>query len=391
MTPSKKQLTELGHRLEALLESRSSFHAFAGFDGFVDTIQKAVSSKHAGTTHYFNTLKDFSKHLQALTGRSGQVELVTTRVKTGGNAPLMSCALGKLGVKSLCMGSMGYPKLHPIFRNIRPWTKLVSVVDPGQSQAIEFGDAKLILSELGNLKEYDWEMIKARTGLPHVRKAVGSSSLIALVDWANLEHASDIWHGLLNDVIKREKKRDRHFFFDLCDPSKKTTEDIDEVLDLIGCFSHYGKVTLGLNENEACKIWMALNGHDFKAIHRPLLPSLHEMGISIFQTMTIDTLLIHPIDRVLVFQKHKTVELKGRLVTEPVVLTGGGDHLNAGYCLGLMTNMEVEQCMLLGIATSGAYIQNGESPGLQEVISYLKRWTNETSFTSNTHQLTSAK
>jgi hypothetical protein len=34
-------------------------------------------------------------------------------------------------------------------------------------------------------------------------------------------------------------------------------------------------------------------------------------------------------------------------------------------------------CMILGMATSGAYIQNGYSPEIQDLINYLEVWENE--------------
>jgi sugar/nucleoside kinase (ribokinase family) len=55
-------------------------------------------------------------------------------------------------------------------------------------------------------------------------------------------------------------------------------------------------------------------------------------------------------------------------------LTGGGDNLNAGFCLGLLNNLSIEECMLAGMATSGAYVQNGFSPSMDDLIEYLKTY-----------------
>jgi hypothetical protein len=34
----------------------------------------------------------------------------------------------------------------------------------------------------------------------------------------------------------------------------------------------------------------------------------------------------------------------------------------------------MEESMILGMATSGAYVKNGESPDISELIGYLKTW-----------------
>jgi hypothetical protein len=205
---------------------------------------------------------------------------------------------------------------------------------------------------------------------------VGESQVLALVDWANLPQATDIWQGFLDDVIRPLGMRNKFFLFDLCDPSKKSTQEIDIVLDLISSYSYYGKVTLGMNENEANKIWRSLNGFDFDSMEVKL-PPLKEVGSFIYNAMSIDTLLIHPTNRTLTFQKNEALEIMGRLVTEPKVLTGGGDNLNAGYCLGLLHGLDLSHCMVMGMAASGAYIQNGKSPDMRDLISYLKAWSDE--------------
>jgi hypothetical protein len=42
-----------------------------------------------------------------------------------------------------------------------------------------------------------------------------------------------------------------------------------------------------------------------------------------------------------------------------------------------MNNLSLEQCMLLGIVTAGTYIQNGNTPGVDELVAYLDNWANE--------------
>lgn len=369
--------------LKGLLQKRlPSQQAFVGFDGFIDTIQKAVLQRSSESVTYFSTINDFAEHLQKLNGKSGQVELVTNKVKIGGNAPILSHALGKLGVKNKCLGAMGLPETNPLFKSNDPSIETISVSSPGKSSAIEFENGKIIFSDLNVFKNYTWQYVKQNIDLVKFKKTIEPCKLFALVDWANLPEATDLWQGFLDDIIHPRGKRDQHFFFDLCDPSKKSAQQVDEVLDLISDFSAYGKVTLGVNENEANKIWMALTGHDHALANEHVeIPSLQMVGYFIYRAMDIDTLLIHPIDRTLVFKnqnkfkKQSVIELKGHVVTEPKVQTGGGDNLNAGYCLGLLAGFDVHQCMLLGMAASGAYVQNGASPSKEDMIDYLETWS----------------
>jgi hypothetical protein len=379
-----KLLLQLSQSLGKL--SNTTMKVFVGFDGFVDYIKKAVKQRRTQETIYYETLTEFSDRIRQATGRSGQVEMVTKKIKLGGNAPILSNALGKLGINSYCVGSMGYPKLHPVFSAMNERCKVISLQDPGESHAIEFSDGKLILSELSVFQTYNWNYINNSPEIHQIRRSFMDSSLIAFVDWANLSLASNIWDGVLHDIIKPSGRKDFSFFFDLCDPSKKTVQQIDEVLDLISCFSHYGKVTLGLNENETIKIWCAIHGVDVtNPAEKSKIPSVRDAGDGVFKAMNIDCLLVHPTDRAIVFHKNETLEFPGRVVTSPKVLTGGGDNLNAGFCLGVLHELPIDQCVLLGMAASGAYIQNGESPNIATIIDYIDTWRRELTTSLKNH------
>ncbi len=366
-------LKQLKQKLQ--LVRKSTKKVFVGFDGFVDQIMKAVRQKSLYEILYFNTIEEFASRIREASGKSGQIELVKEKTKLGGNAPILANTLGRLGVESYCAGSLGYPERHPIFSEMDDKCEVISLANPGDSRAVEFRDGKIILSELSAFKNYDWSAIRNAHHVDSIRDAILNSAIVAFVDWANLPYASEIWQGVHDDVIKPSGRKDFIFFFDLCDPSKKTTEQIDAVLDLMNCFSSYGKVTIGLNENEAIKIWKAINGIEFSLEKKT--PDVREVGSALFKALTVDCLLVHPIDRTLVFREYETIELNGRLVTMPKVLTGGGDNLNAGFFLGMINGYDIRECMLLGMATSGTYIQNGISPDIDQIIDYMDIWISE--------------
>ncbi len=386
METTSTLLLELRDKLKLLQNQEVTFNAFAGFDGFIDRIQKVVKKKHSVKDEYFISVAEFADHLKSLAGKSGQVELITVKTKMGGNAPIFSNALARLNVPTTCLGTMGFPEVHPVFEVMHPSCQKISVSQPGISNAFEFNDGKLIFSELEVLTDYNWNRIVKNSSLDEINLAARGTQLFALLDWVNLPHATSIWQLFREKIVKRIGRKNNYFMFDLCDPSKKSGQEIDEVIDLISDFSLYGNVTLGLNENETNKIWMALTGRAETEI-----PSLEIAARFLYQAMNIDTLLIHPIDRTLAvtnsvstkvvpgsskktLQKPFVFEMKGNVVMKPKVLTGGGDNLNAGYCLGLLAGYEIHYCLMLGMAASGAYIQSGSSPGIDELIVYIEKW-----------------
>src|SRR5690606_34381594 len=147
--------------------------------------------------------------------------------------------------------------------------------------------------------------------------------------------------------------------------SKKTTDEIREVLKVIGSYKELGTVILGLNENEALKVYKAIQSSKALSDNNS---NLENIALNIYQFIDIDILLVHPNDRSLVVTKEGVASFKGHVVKDPKVLTGGGDNLNAGFCFGLLNSFTIEECAVLGMATSGAYIQNGSSPAIPDLI-----------------------
>ena len=368
---SSKYINDLTKKLENAHKNPIEKKVFVGFDGYIDKIQKAVRTRTKDSVEYYPTLKEFAQRIDVAAGKSGQVELVTQDIKLGGNAPIMANALGALGVPSFCLGNAGYPVKHPEYNKLNDKAEILSIGDPAETNALEFNDGKMILSELSTFKRINWDYVKNLIGLDNITQYLSDSAVLALVGWCNPDHATNVWKGILNDVMPNYSVKDL-IFFDLADPSKKNKEDLLEVLEVINAFAKYGKVILGINENETNKLFTILSGEYPEDV--PDEPDLEAKGRFIHSIMHIEGILIHPIDRSIMITGEDIISLDGLVIEEPRISTGGGDNLNAGFCLGHILAFSMEESMILGMATSGAYVKNGESPDIPEIIAYLKTW-----------------
>jgi hypothetical protein len=392
----KTLFTPLIKALKSYQKSGQIFKAIVGFDGYIDKIQKVIQHKNGSKSMYFNTINDIANHVTTLAGVGGHIEMRNLEFKIGGNAPIMANSLGALGIKNTCIGTMGYPDLSNVFEEMHPNCQVVSIAEPAQTNVMEFDDGKLSFSEVSTFEQLTWTYIAAVAGMENLTKWVYESQLISFVNWSELNHCTDIWEGILEDIVVKlnpspdEKEigryyevnkkiaheegggmRHKNFFFDLSDLSKRSKEEILTTLSVINRYKPYGKVTLGLNENEARKVYKALDGENENTT------DLQTVARYIFNKITIHQVLIHPTDRSIVATQKQIFEVKGRLIPEPRIFTGGGDNLNAGFCLGLVLDLPVEQTMLLGMANSGAFITNGASPILSELVEYLEMWEKE--------------
>lgn len=355
-------------------ENRLKSNVFIGLDGFLDRIIRPVKKQNGNILQFYETITDFSNACADASGVSAQFELFTQESKFGGNAPIFAKALSELGENITCMGNFGSREIHPAFHEVDSSCKLISLGEPAETVALEFDDGKLILSELSPLKKLNWSLIKEKVGLNRLINNFASCKLIALVDWCNLVNGTEIWMGVLNDVVTELPAATRYFFFDLADPSKKSADDIKEILGIISSFRKFGSVIIGMNQNETVKIYKALVGKkDIDKVSSKLEEICHEL----FNLIDVDIMFSHPIDRCIVTTSKGETSIAGRLVKKPKISTGGGDNFNSGCCFGLLNDFSLEESAILGMSNSGAYVQNGFSPSKTDLIGYIKQWNNE--------------
>ena len=105
--------TKLRERKEKVQQST----AFVGLDGFVDEIIHVVDKRmDVAGFERIPTIQEFSDRIEEAAGRSTNLELVTQRIKLGGNGPIMANALAKAGIQVTYLGALGYPDPNPVFK-----------------------------------------------------------------------------------------------------------------------------------------------------------------------------------------------------------------------------------------------------------------------------------
>ena len=68
-------------------------------------------------------------------------------------------------MKVTYLGNLGYPNLHPVFRDFATRAEVHSIAEPGTTDALEFDDGKIMIGKHASLKEINWQNIQARYGL----------------------------------------------------------------------------------------------------------------------------------------------------------------------------------------------------------------------------------
>lgn len=360
----KKNLPKLIRQLQEHSALLASKKVTAGFDGFVDMIQRVIKEKKEDKeVVYFKTIKQFGKYVADKAGScSLEVEEISSRI--GGNMPIMANAMAHLGAQVNCVGALGYPVLHPVFANLSRNCRVYSFADPGLSTAYEFNDGKILLGQNGQLNTAGWQHIKNTIGLDQLVGLYRNSDLLCFVNWSEIDASTDTWKGLLRDVLPKYDNR-QPAFFDLSDCSRRSDEAILEVMTLLQEFSKYCYVILGLNNNEARLIYEAL-------FQKKPPKAFTRMGEKIFERSGVEKLVLHSSKEAVGYDKQGMISADTFFIKNPVISTGAGDNFNAGFCTAQLLGLNMEQSLILANAIAASYVGSGKNGNLNDCIKFLQ-------------------
>lgn len=348
-------------RVEARLPAAACKRAVVGFDGFIDTIARPLRATAAAgqPAQPFETIADFGAYLVGQAGKSCSVALSVESRRLGGNLPYLSRAAGRLGLDVTCIGMLGAPAVDPVFADMP--CRLRSYAPAGEATALEFQDGKVFLASDVALPDDPWTLVTQAA--PDAAGALGTADLIALVNWSELDFSHSLWENtLVRAVEPTAADKGKFAFFDLCDCARRSSDEIDRVLRLIGRFAARRTTILSLNENEAllCGGRLLCGETD---------PGRISAGLR--RVYGVDEVLIHTVHETLLDTAGGLVRQPTLFVERPVISTGAGDNFNAASCFAAVLGLAPEDRVAFANQYAHDYITAGESPTLEAVLSRL--------------------
>lgn len=348
---------------KAVLESKT---VCVGFDGFVDLLIHPVKTRiDENTCTYFSTIDQFGEKITSLAGRSGNVELSVVATDFGGCGPHYANGLANMGIGCICIGALGYPEKNPVF-NLHPNCRTITVSEPGYSYLFEFGDGKVIMSDIEKISKLRWNDLIERISIDEMVELFDSADIITLVNWSYLVHFHEIYEKFLEIVIPKLSKKDRKIYIDIADCAKRQPEEIKLALKMFGRYSEYAPTYLGLNKSEAMVMHSILCEGEYSGS----LPTAR----AIKEYSGINTVVIHPVDSSAAVFDGGEIEVQGILCENPKKTTGGGDNFNSGFCAGLLAGLDVKSCLISGMTTSYLYVKNGKCNSFADICDAMEMY-----------------
>ena len=362
---------ELADHLEKHRSSIELCRVVTGFDGFVDEMITVVDQRQ--TLDAFKRVEDISRFgdlVKQAAGHSSLREIVVTATDAGGCAVNMGDGLAALGVRVDTFATFGEP-IHPAFADygevatLHSWGR-----EPGRTLAFEFADGKLMFSAVRQLAEFEpgrvGEYLQDGTYLDACRKA----RLVALTDWSMYPHMTAVWR-LLQDAVFSQLEDRPWLFIDLVDPTSRSEEDIREMLSVMEGFSASMRPVLGLNQNEANVLSRLLGLECVREADAAATAS--QAGV-LRERLGLEQVVIHAHSYAASAARGGVFSTDGPYCRNPRKSTGAGDRFNAGYALGLMLDLTVEECLLCAVASSGFFVRRARSACSDELVTFLRDW-----------------
>jgi sugar/nucleoside kinase (ribokinase family) len=363
---------QIGHetakKLNAAAGSLKKTKALIGLDGFVDEII-AVVDKRLSFNEFdpIKTIAQLGQKILNAAGQSSNYELVTRQMKLGGNGPIMANALASFGTSVTYIGGLGYPALHPVFQEMAGRANVISIADAGHTDALEFEDGKLMFGKITALNDVNWKNILDRVGKAELTGMVDDADLFGFVNWTMLPHMSDIWENMRTQIVPSVSKKPRKFFVDLADPEKRTHKDIADAMAIMARFQGTFDVILGLNLKESGTILEVLGLPPAANPEADIV----ETAQAIRSKLNIYCCVVHPRSGAAAATATASAKFAGPFVKHPKISTGAGDHFNAGFALGQVLGLTLEESLCSGVGTSGYYVRSGISPTAVQLAEFV--------------------
>ena len=352
---------------DAIAQTPADKNVLIGFDGFIDEIIRLVDTRHSVDSFSpIATITGFGERVTAAAGMSCNIEMVQEQIKLGGNGPIMANNLVEQGYGVSYCGALGADgKINPVFTDFTDrCQEVITLCDPGYSEALEFDDGKVIMGKMTSLAKVNWESVLEQLPEDTLAAMIENVDLIGCVNWTMLPNMNSILKGLGGLLAKRSRRA--KLFIDLTDPRKRSKQDIAEVLQILKELQSGVDVILGLNEdesNQVAKVLFGCEGDDLTARAQKIRTDL-----GLFQVV------VHPTRSAAVASAEGEWFVEGPFTPKPKLTTGAGDNFNAGYCNGLLSGLDPEACLVTGVCSSGFYVRNCRSANRNEYAEFIQSW-----------------
>ncbi len=340
-----------------------------GCDGFVDETFEIVEVRKSQSEFTpMKQLRQFGELLVARAGGGVGVELVPKRRCEGGFAINTGRVAAFLGLKPLLPGLYGSQAIDPAFEPFTEKCELLSLGDPALTIALEFGDGKVLMSNLEAVSNLTWEIFQEHFGEEKIRKLFADVDILGLGYWSLTANFDEIFEGFMRQY--EGGAAPQRMFFDFADIKKKSHESFNKSLELIRSYNSRIPMTLSLNEHEVLELFSRI-GVDCPE----LAPEAVSSALTAAREKTgLDELVVHTPDFAAASSatEGEAYAVQDRQ-TNVLRLAGAGDSFNGGYLCASLGNLPPKERLVVANAVAAYFVTHANAPNKEELLAQIEK------------------
>ncbi len=370
MAPDDETLAAAERAAASLPDEFDRGRLVLGFDGYLDRVRTVVADRHdADSYDALATLAGLRDRVADSVADDSSLtfEWLQSGTRTGGHTCHLGRAFGMWGFEPVLVGTYGDPVREPFAEEFGDY-ELHSMGAPGITDAVEFDDGKLMLSEIGDQMRLDWDTVVDGVGRDRLADRVDGADLLGAGYWAELPGLPGVLDGL------------GELFDELDDPPDRVLVDTGDVRKLDRDRLAAGEAALARLERVA-GVDVALSAN--RAETRRLAETLADAdpaadgaahAAALREALDVSLVACHGTRRSAVATADAVASAGVPRVEDPELTTSSGDHFNAGLALGLLGDLPPAAMAVLGNAVAGLFVRTGEPPALDAVRSFVRSY-----------------
>lgn len=343
----------------ALPESPTGGDVVFGFDGYLDTVRELRQEASAGTERITSLEVVGNRILEAVEADSSlSFGWQTIGKRAGGHVCHLARAYDRLGYDPTLVGTLGDP-VRPFFEDRFGHLDVHSLGTPGTTDAVEFNDGKLLITEAGDIENVDWDWLLETVGRDTLADALEGTHLLGIGYWAMIVGLPGILDGLRERVWPMLADPPEHVLIDPADIRRLAPEDVVAIADATSRFATVTNLTVSANRVET----QATAGIICDQVSEDPVENAHRL----FEALDVDRVVSHGVNQSTCVGTDGATSVSVEPVTDPALTTSAGDHFNAGFSLGLIEGLSESAALVTGNAFARQFVETGRTPDYDEL------------------------
>ncbi len=365
----------IGPKLDSFKQQARLKTCFLGFDGYLDSLYSIVKSRSdAITWDRMESMKEFGNLVADIAGSSANIERVLKKKIFGGFAPNTSRALNALGVKTILVAALGLPDFSRYYKP-SSLVKSISIANPGETLGLEFDDGKVMITDFEPILNINREKLINSVSKSKLIDYINKSNILGFGHWALVPHLNDIWEYFLSDVFPSViELKSKLFFVDIADITKRSKEDIIDMIAVLQKVDQEIPVMLTVNDREAIRLSNILSNVKPIMSKKDKNEDFIKGGQLINDEINLSYFTIHSPHFATISTYSDHYWITEGYTSTPKFTVAAGDHFNSGVALSLATKMTPPESLLIGNALTAIFVRTGISPNFNQLIRYIERY-----------------